>query len=151
MLLQFTVLCSITSLDPHVLAVVRGLHCNAMSCGMQAFAIAAHACHVHLGTQLGQAEGQQAAALPCFRSAQPPTLPVNNSIPLPQVEVSYTTPATSVHRVTCTGLADGSCTTHYICVFLQITMGALHVAPRWAGGMPSLHRMETAVESTTIS
>ena len=61
---------------------------------MQAFAIARHACHVHLGTQLGQAEGQQAAALPCFRSVQPAILPMSNSVPLPQVEVSYfTTPA----------------------------------------------------------
>lgn len=58
---------------------------------MQAFAIARHACHVHLGTKLGQAEGLQAAALPSFLSAQSPRLPLSNSIPLPQVEVTCTT------------------------------------------------------------
>ncbi|KAL3143576.1 hypothetical protein ABBQ38_002373 [Trebouxia sp. C0009 RCD-2024] len=52
----------------------------------EAYAIACHACHVHLGTKLGQAEGPQAAALPCFLSAQSPRLPLSNSIPLPQVE-----------------------------------------------------------------
>ena len=58
---------------------------------MQAFAIACHACHVHLGTKLGQAEGPQPAALPCFLSAQSARLPLSNSIALPQVEVTYST------------------------------------------------------------
>ena len=52
---------------------------------MQAFALAGHACHIHLGTKPGQ--GQPAAALPCFRSAQAPALPSNNSVPLPTLEV----------------------------------------------------------------
>lgn len=54
---------------------------------LQAFAVASHACHVHLGSKPGQ--GQPPAALPCLRSAQTPALPSNNSVPLPQVEVRH--------------------------------------------------------------
>ncbi|DBA79408.1 hypothetical protein WJX79_002219 [Trebouxia sp. C0005] len=50
----------------------------------EAFAVASHACHVHLGSKSGP--GQAPAALPCLRSAQTPALPSNNSVPLPQLE-----------------------------------------------------------------
>ncbi len=52
---------------------------------LQAFAVASHACHVHLGSKPGQ--GQTPATVPCLRSAQTPALPSNNSVPLPQLEV----------------------------------------------------------------
>ena len=54
---------------------------------LQAFAVASHACHVHLGSKPGP--GQAPAALPCLRSAQTPALPSNNSVPLPQLEVRH--------------------------------------------------------------
>ncbi len=54
---------------------------------LQAFAVASHACHVHLGSKPGQ--GQAPAALPCLRSAQTPALPSNDSVPLPQLEVRH--------------------------------------------------------------
>ncbi|DBB17102.1 TPA: hypothetical protein ACH3X3_014184 [Trebouxia sp. C0006] len=50
----------------------------------EAFAVASHACHVHLGSKPGP--GQAPAALPCLRSAQTPALPSNISVPLPQLE-----------------------------------------------------------------
>ncbi len=60
------------------------LCCNA-GLVLQAFAVASHACHVHLGSKPGQ--GHAAAALPCLRSAQTAALPSNNSVPLPQLDV----------------------------------------------------------------
>ena len=53
---------------------------------LQAFALASHACQVHIGTQPGLEHGD--LALPLLKSAQPPALPSHSSIPLPQVEVS---------------------------------------------------------------
>ena len=72
------------------LGLLNDLHpqmCFTAGLMLQAFAVAGHACHVHLGSKPGP--GQAPAALPCLRSAQTPALPSNISVPLPQLEVRH--------------------------------------------------------------
>lgn len=53
---------------------------------LQAFALASHACHVHLGTRPGQV--LDSLPLPRLKSRDEANLPIQNLIPLPQLEVS---------------------------------------------------------------
>lgn len=53
---------------------------------LQAFALASHACHVHLGTRPGHVADP--SPLPRLRSTEEAALPAQNLIPLPQLDVS---------------------------------------------------------------
>ena len=82
---------------------------------LQAFAVASHACHVHLGSKPGP--GQAPAALPCLRSAQTPALPSNNSVPLPQLEVRHGWTHISALGLLC-----------WLCLTLFVHVSSMHLA-----------------------